>query len=127
MEVLAMSLRSITPSSSPHSHAVLLCIDDDEALLGCVTSMLERYGYHAVPALGGATGIQIFKDNAIDLVVVDHDMPGMDGCEVAEQLRRLNSSVPIIMNSGNPQMSRRAALAVDAYVPKGMDFEPLLS
>ena len=119
------------PHSSASSKAslppLLLCIDDDELVLGCVTSVLEANGYRTLSASCGPLGIQLFKGNAIDLVVVDHDMPEMNGCEVAEELRRLDSKVPIIMHSGNSEISADAGVLVNAYVPKGTEFNFLLS
>ena len=119
------------PHSSVPSKSVLppllLCIDDDELVLGCVTSVLEANGYRTLSASCGPLGIQLFKGNAIDLVVVDHDMPEMNGREVAEELRRLDSKVPIIMHSGSPENSARAGAFVDAFIPKGTEFNFLLS
>ena len=119
------------PHSSPLSKMslppLLLCIDDDELVLGCVTSVLEANGYRTLSASCGPLGIQLFKRNAIDLVVVDHDMPEMNGCEVAEELRRLDPKVPIIMCSGSPENSARAGRLVDAFIPKGTEFSFLLS
>ena len=119
------------PHSSASSKAslppLLLCIDDDELVLGCVTSVLEAHGYRTLSASCGPLGIQLFKRNAIDLVVVDHDMPEMNGWEVAEELRRLDSKVPIIMHSGSPENSARAGALVDAFIPKGTEFNFLLS
>ena len=119
------------PHSSASSKSVLppllLCIDDDELVLGCVTSVLEANGYRTLSASCGPLGIQLFKGNAIDLVVVDHDMPEMNGWEVAEELRRLDSKVPIIMHSGSPENSARAGALVDAFIPKGTEFNFLLS
>ena len=112
------------PTSLP---PLLLCIDDDEMVLGCVASVLEANGYRTLSASCGLLGIQLFKRNAIDLVVVDHDMPEMNGCEVAEELRRLDPKVPIIMCSGSPENSARAGLLVDAFIPKGTEFSFLLS
>ena len=106
---------------------LLLCIDDDEVVLECVTSVLEANGYRTLSASRGLIGIQLFKANAINLVVLDHDMPEMNGCEVAEELRSLDSTVPIIMCSGSPENSARAGLLVDAFIPKGTEFSFLLS
>ncbi len=61
------------------------------------------------------------------LVILDHDMPDMDGRETAEELRHLDSKVPIIMSSGVPDISARVGRLVDAYVPKGIESSFLLS
>jgi DNA-binding response OmpR family regulator len=108
-------------------HALLLCIDDNEAVLDCVTSILEKHGYRTLPATCGRIGIQLFKENEVDLVILDHDMPNMDGRETAEELRHLNSKVPIIMSSGVPDIAARVGRLVDAYIPKGIEYSFLLS
>lgn len=130
-KALAMtSYSTISDGSSPSKvslHPLLLCIDDDEAVLDCVTSILEKHGYHTLPATCGRAGIQLFKENEVDLVILDHDMPNMDGCETAEELRHLNSKVPIIMSSGAPDIYARVGRLVDAYIPKGIAYSFLLS
>lgn len=106
---------------------LLLCIDDDESVLECMTSLLEKYAYRTLPASGGLLGIRLFKEYDVDLVILDYDMPGMNGREVAGELRRLNSKVPIIMSSGTPDVSARVGSLVDAYIPKGAEFNFLLA
>ena len=113
--------------SRPPLHPLLLCIDDDEAVLEMLFQVLEKHGYNSLSASSGRLGIQIFKENAIDLVILDNDMPGMDGRETAEELRHLDSRVPIIMSSATHDISVRLGRLVDAYVAKGVDYRFLLS
>lgn len=47
-------------------YPLLLCIDDNEAVLDCVTQILEKHGYHTLPAICGRAG-QLFKENEVDL------------------------------------------------------------
>jgi DNA-binding response OmpR family regulator len=105
---------------------LLLCIDDDRVVLECVTWLLEKHGYRTLGASCGVVGIQLFTEHAVDLVILDYEMPGMNGGEVAQQLRRLNSQVPIIMSSGSA-VSARVATLVDAYVPKAGEFDCLFA
>jgi DNA-binding response OmpR family regulator len=89
--------------------------------------MLEKHGYRTLLASDGRRGIELFKENAVDLVILDHDMPGMNGRETAEGLRHLNSNVPIIMRSGGLNISARVRRLVDACIPKGIERGFLLS
>jgi CheY-like chemotaxis protein len=113
--------------SRPPLHPLLLCIDDDEAVLEMLFRVLEKHGYNSLSASSGRLGIQAFKENVVDLVILDHNMPGLDGRETAEELRHLDSRVPIIMSSGTPDISARVGRLVDAYVPKGIEYSFLLS
>jgi DNA-binding response OmpR family regulator len=119
-------LRIPDPSEAP-LRPLLLCIDDDESVLECMTSLLEKYEYRSLSASGGLLGIRLFKEYDVDLVILDYDMPGMNGREVAEELRRLNSKVPIIMSSGTQDVSARVGSLVDAYISKGAEFNSLLA
>jgi CheY-like chemotaxis protein len=64
--------------------------------------MLEGLGYKVLTALGGQAGLNIFEQNAnrIDLVILDMIMPGLNGKETFEALRRLNPSVKVLLSSG---------------------------
>lgn len=117
----------ISDPSGASLRPLLLCIDDDESVLECMTSLLEKYEYRALPASGGLLGIRLFKEYDVDLVILDYDMPGMNGREVAGEMRRLNSKVPIIMSSGTQDVSSRVGSLVDAYIPKGAEFSSLLA
>lgn len=124
------SYRTISHGLSPSRaslHPLLLCIDDNEVVLDVLYHVLKKHGYHTLSASSGRLGIQVFKENAVDLVILDHDMPGMDGRETAEELRHLDSRVPIIMSSGAPDISARVGRLADAYVSKGVEYGFLLS
>jgi DNA-binding response OmpR family regulator len=108
------------------STPLLLCIDDDRLVLECVTWILEKHGYRTLAASSGWAGIRLFMEHAVDLVIVDQNMPGMNGREVTEELRRLKSGIPIIMSSGSDIPACAAAL-VDACIPKGVEFDSLLA
>jgi CheY-like chemotaxis protein len=99
-------------------HSVL-CIDDEEIGLRVRKLVLESEGYKVLTALDGPTGIAMFRDHKTDAVIVDYSMPGMDGAEVAQALKREQPQVPVIMLSAGPQLPEDASPVVDAYVQKG--------
>jgi DNA-binding response OmpR family regulator len=65
----------------------ILCIDDDQLLLGLFTHALESYDFQVLTATDGPSGIEKAKKERPDLVVLDVMMPGMDGFEVCRRMR----------------------------------------
>jgi CheY-like chemotaxis protein len=77
----------------------LLCIDDIPQGLALRKLMLGEKGYDVLTACDGPTGIEMARQNPIDVVVLDYKMPGMTGDEVAEIIKRERPEVPIILLS----------------------------
>lgn len=96
----------------------LLCVDDEENGLKMRKWLFETEGFRVLTALDGPTGIELFKNHPVDGVILDYSMPGMDGIAVAEELKRLRSTVPIIMLSGYP-VPAEANRAIDTILTKG--------
>jgi len=109
------------------NNAVVLCIDDDPAILECEKRFLETYGYRVLTAPSGKKGLELASIYSIDVVVVDYCMPGMKGPEVATEIKRLIPHAPIIMLSGAIDIPEKALKAVDAFVAKGRLGSQLLS
>jgi CheY-like chemotaxis protein/two-component sensor histidine kinase len=78
------------------------CVDDDPAMLLMVRALLERSGYRvsAFDRPEDALAAVRAADGAIDLVVTDFTMPGMDGIELATALAHEAPEVPVIITSG---------------------------
>jgi CheY-like chemotaxis protein len=78
----------------------ILIIDDDKAVREATQIMLIAQGYEVVTAEDGRSGIEIAKNDAIDLAIVDVFMPGMDGLTATEAIHRSRPNLPIIAMSG---------------------------
>ena len=74
----------------------LLFVEDDPAIRGALRLALEDEGYEVVEAEDGQTGLRLFAEQQIDLVLLDLRLPDISGFEVCRQLRQ-SSIVPIIM------------------------------
>src|SRR5450759_863675 len=82
------------------SSTVVLCIDDNEDVLDCEKAFLESFGFTVLTAPSGGKGLELATSHSVDVVIVDYFMPGMNGHEVAMEMRRLRPEAPIIMLSG---------------------------
>ena len=74
----------------------VLCVDDEKVGLRVRKIMLESHGFKVLTASSGLQGLSLFDENEIHLVVLDYYMPGLNGGEVAAEMRRRRPQVPII-------------------------------
>jgi len=80
----------------------LLVVDDDEAALSSTSEMLRYLGYSVRTAGSGAEAVEIYRreGHALDLVLVDLIMPGMDGRQCIRALRQINPGVRTLLATG---------------------------
>ncbi|HYZ84609.1 MAG TPA: response regulator, partial [Bryobacteraceae bacterium] len=78
----------------------ILLIDDNRNGLLARKVVLEEQGYSTVVANTPEGGLEEFREGGFDLVVTDFRMPGMNGKEVIEEIRKTNASVPVVLISG---------------------------
>ena len=91
--------------ASPESKAkkgVILLVDDEETIIEVCSQMLQRLGYHVLEASDGQRAIDIFEKekDAIDIVLLDMRMPGMNGAAVYQRLIQIQPNVKVILFSG---------------------------
>ena len=77
-------------------------------------------------ATTGSVGLQLFRQELIDLVITDHLLPGETGCQIAAEMKRLRPEVPVIMLSGLAEPPEGVSI-VDAYLVKGMPVPEFLA
>jgi CheY-like chemotaxis protein len=98
----------------------ILCIDDDTAGLTLRKMMLESEGYEVFTALSGEEGLALLERQHIDAIVLDYQMPAMNGADVARLIRESRPELPIVLLSGYVEEVPSAALnLVSAFVTKG--------
>lgn len=99
--------------------AAILCIDDEEPALLVRRRVLENAGYRVFTALTGKEGIELFRFQPIDAVILDYWMADMDGLDVAAELKKLSPKTPIIMLSGYTSILDEGLGRVDLWLRKG--------
>jgi CheY-like chemotaxis protein len=78
----------------------ILIIDDDRAVREATRIALVANGYDVISADSGRSGLEALRANAVDLVILDVFMPGMNGLTVAPAIHREHPKLPIIAVSG---------------------------
>ena len=113
----------------------LLLAEDNEINMEITTEMLAARGVRVAQAFDGAEAVELFRQSApfaFDAVLMDMQMPGLDGCAAARQIRALPradaQSVPIIAVTANAfaeDVAATAAAGMDAHISKPIDFKKL--
>jgi len=100
----------------------LLIIEDEPELVRVLRSYLEQAGFTVLTALRGDVGLTTWEDKHPDLVILDLNLPGMDGLEVARRIRQNEiRRTPIIMLTARINESDQLLgleLGADDYIPK---------
>lgn len=118
--------------------AKILIVDDDLDIVEAMRVVLAQKGYEVIVAADGVEGINKFKQEKPDLIILDVMMPNMDGFEVSRRIRKeeTGKSVPIIMLTAikdkmgldfKKEAGDKDWLPVDDYCEKPIDHLDLIS
>jgi two-component system, NtrC family, response regulator AtoC len=106
----------------------VLIVEDESLLAGAMRDYLGRRGYEPIAVGSGEAALDAIKQSDVDLVVLDHHLPGMDGLEVLRQIRQLAPVAGVVMVTAHGSVKT----AVDAmrsgavdYLSKPVDLEEL--
>jgi putative two-component system response regulator len=102
----------------PTVSASILCVDDSEDILLICRTILEAGGYRVFTACSGAEGLKLLRAHSMDAVIIDNFMPGMNGAELAREIKRTGDGIRVIMFSSTGQPDDSFPF-IDSYVSKG--------
>jgi len=108
----------------------LLLVDDDDPTRAGIRMMLGKGGYSVIDTDDGATALDLFKTNKIDLLITDLERPGMDGAALIRAVRRIDPNAKILVVSAYSEDTVRRLLDNDIsipYLPKPFDRRGLLA
>lgn len=104
----------------------ILVVDDEESIHLLYKEELEEEGYEVDTAIDGEEALKKFDKLKPDLVILDINMPGMDGIEVLRQMKQERPSVPVILSSAYPEYKQDlASWASDDYIVKSFNLDDL--
>jgi CheY-like chemotaxis protein len=106
----------------------ILCIDDDQVNIKILQKRLEEKGYEVMLAIDGEAGLQRAKEAKPDLIILDVEMPKMDGYQFMMQRNKLKELVvtPVIVLTAHEEMQPIFKLkGVKDYLVKPINFDQL--
>ena len=108
---------------------VILVVDDEAAMRKYVAANLKARGYEVLTAADGSEGLKLIAERPFDLLILDIMMPGPDGLEILQAVRR-DMDVPVIVLSARGREDdkvRALDLGADDYLTKPFGVEELLA
>jgi two-component system cell cycle response regulator DivK len=110
----------------------ILVIEDDEMNLDMITQRLELRGYRVLGAVDGFEGINLAREEVPDLILMDVNLPEIDGWEVTRRLKAEPATrhIPVVALTAHAMVNDRdkaLQAGCDDYETKPVDFQRLLS
>ena len=97
----------------------VLCVEDEKIGLRVRKILLESHGFHVLTASSGVQGLALLENHQVDLVVLDYYMPGLNGGQVASEIRRRCPGIPIIFLSAYFSLPPADLELANAFITKG--------
>ena len=111
------------------SLARILVAEDETSLNDLLQDALRMNGYETISAKHGLEALRLIREEKPDLVILDINMPQLDGFAVIEKLRNENNNVPVIVLTARDQRDDKSigfGLGADDFVTKPFGLEELL-
>ncbi len=112
------------------SRPLILVVEDDQGVRESLSMVLEYQDYDVVQAVTGEDGLRIAERDQPDLVVLDVNLPGVDGMEVCRLLRKRRFAYSILMLTARHEVGDRVVgldAGADDYLPKPFALDELLA
>ena len=107
----AKSVSDLIPSTQSNidrmtetNKETLLFVDDEESILEVASEYFKAKGYNILTAENGRIAADIIANRKIDCCFTDINMPEMDGLELAEHIRLVDNTIPVIIMTGYPSL-----------------------
>ena len=111
--------------SRDSNQPLILCIDDAEIALRVRKLLLKSAGYAVLTAASGEEGLELFRQNPVDLVLADHFLSDKSGAEIAAEMKQIKPAVPILIVSAAAEIPSALEFA-DGFLSKGEGPDALL-
>lgn len=112
------------------ANKIIMLADDEEMLSELLAELLELNGYNVIRVTSGEEVLKVLTEEIkVDLLIIDYNMPAMNGIECIERLRKLNFDMPVILSSGSLNIDelKLEEYNIKSKLTKPYDFETMLS
>jgi CheY-like chemotaxis protein len=99
------------PAQRESYKPLVLCVDDNEEILTVTKIALEGKGYRVLTVTNGADALKAFASCEVDAVILDYEMPGMNGAQVALEMKRIKPHIPKMLFSSSDRIPSEEAKA----------------
>jgi CheY-like chemotaxis protein len=110
-----------TPNIVPRR---ILVVDDDPLVCDSIRRVLACDRHQVETATSGEAALALFQQGKFDLIIVDYEMPGMNGDELAAAVKALDPHQPVVMITGYPETlasTHNPLVGVDLVISKPFD------
>ena len=107
----------------------ILIVEDEQKIADTLKLGLGEHGFYVEVAYDGTIGWKLFQVHAFDLVVLDINLPGINGYEVCKKIRAIDTQVPVIMLTALSTLTNKIEgydTGADDYIVKPFEFKELL-
>lgn len=109
----------------------VLVVDDEAPVRDLLNDLLKREDYKVTVCATGEEGLELFKKEAFDVVLLDIKLPGISGLEVLKNIRDTNESLPVIMITGfgynEDLICKSKEFGCSGYIGKNMPVAQIIS
>jgi len=104
----------------------ILLVDDEEGIQLLYREEFEDEGYAVTTAYNGKEALEKFQQDQPDLVILDINMPGLNGIEILRQMKEINPDLPVILSSAYQEYKQDfGTWASDDYIVKSANLDDL--
>jgi two-component system copper resistance phosphate regulon response regulator CusR len=107
----------------------ILLVEDEERLASFIRKGMSAEGYEVEIAYDGRTGLSLFRRDIYDIILLDVNLPQMNGFELCRVIRSENEAVPVLMLTALDSMADKSDgfnAGADDYLAKPFEFQELL-
>lgn len=107
----------------------ILVVEDEKKIADTLKIGFSENGYDCEVAYNGKMGCKLFRENKYGIIILDLNMPGMNGYELCKYIRASNSAIPIIILTSLSGLNNKLEaynLGADDYITKPFEFKELL-
>ena len=104
----------------------ILIIDDEKRLIEYLSTVIERKGFRVMTAHTGEEGLELYKENNPDCVLLDIHLPEMDGMTVLKKILEINPKANVYLCTGDDSLELRQkgeSLGAKGYLLKPLDMK----
>lgn len=106
----------------------VLVIDDEMSIRFLLREVIEDIGYHCLEAESAIIGLEMVDKMKPDLIILDIQMPQMNGLEAIQKIRKIDAEVPVFMLSAFSHMENvieNLGVKIEEFIPKPFDIDYL--